>query len=503
MSDVQPAPGMPEAGVPDGGEGAESWTAPEVPAAPPVPQPVARRAAPRRAGGRLMLTRERLHVALFLLVVLTISRVHLHVPGIAKARPLLLLTAAVALFAFISPRSLSSGGLMKTWPAKVVAGLAVMACLSIPFGISLGASGKFVLEVYSKIIILTFLLIAACRNVRDLYTFAMSYVVASGILAFFALFVFKLQRYGTEFDYTRLANLYTWDANDVVLVLLVGLVLALLVLQSVKDMPRKVFALLVLLFIGATVARSGSRGGFIGFVAVGGAMLFLTSGVSLLRKAFVIGVATIGLVVWAPQGYWKQMETLKDPKADYNYNSLDGRRNVAARGIGYMKERPLFGVGISNFQRAECTISDKAKNTPPGYGVRCMPPHNSYVQAGAELGVPGLVLWSSIIVGGIVSLRRWGRKLPRKWRHGTEEQRFLYFACQYLPVAFVGFGITAYFLTFAWLEPYYVLAALASGTIYCARQERQKSVLRLRRARAARMARIREMPLPLPVPVAG
>jgi len=224
------------------------------------------------------------------------------------------------------------------------------------------------------------------------------------------------------------------------------------------------------MFIGATVARSGSRGGFVGLMAVGGALLVMTGGVSIFRKVFVIAVAVTGLVLWAPEGYWKQMQTIRDPKADYNYNALDGRRNIGLRGIQYMKDNPIFGVGISNFQKAECTISDKARNTPPGYGIRCMPPHNSYIQAGAETGVTGLVLWASVIFGGVISLRRWGRKLPRRFRTGTEEQKFLYFACQYLPVALVGFGVTSYFLTFAWLEPYYMLLALTAGTIQLARQ---------------------------------
>jgi O-antigen ligase len=472
--------------------------------AAPTPPPFRRPVVVRRSRGRLRMSRDRLHLPLFLLVVLTISRVYMHVPNLAKLRPLLLLTAAVMIFAFMSPRLLASGSVLRTWPAKALVGLTIVACLSAPAGISLGNSGRFILEVFSKIVILTFLLIAATRNVRDLYTFAWAYVIASGLLSFFALFIFKLHRYGTDFDYARLANLYTWDANDVVLVLLVGLVLSLLVLQSVRDPLRRLTCLAVLMFIGATVARSGSRGGFVGLLAVGGALLVMTSGVSILRKAFVIGVAVMGLVFWAPEGYWKQMQTIRDPKADYNYNALDGRKNIALRGIQYMKDSPLLGVGIANFQKAECTISEKARNTPPGYGVRCMPPHNSYIQVGAETGVTGLVLWASLIIGGIISLRRWGRKLPRRFRTGTEEQKFLYYACQYLPVALIGFGVTSYFLTFAWLEPYYMLLALTAGTIHLARQERAKALLRAHRVRATRMAiRAANARFPVPAPVAA
>ena len=104
----------------------------------------------------------------------------------------------------------------------------------------------------------------------------------------------------------------------------------------------------------------------------------------------------------------------------------------------------------------------------------------------------------------MLSLRRWGRKLPRRFRTGTEEQKFLYFACQYLPVALVGFGVTSYFLTFAWLEPYYMLLALTAGTIQLASQERAKALLRARRVRATRMAiRAAHARFPVPAPVAA
>ena len=92
-----------------------------------------------------------------------------------------------------------------------------------------------------------------------------------------------------------------------------------------------------------------------------------------------------------------------------------------------------------------------------------MPPHNSFVQAGAELGVPGLVLWSSIPLFGIVSLLRLGRRLPYRWRRGTREERFLRLACPYFAVALVGFTATSFFLNFAWLEPYYVLGAFVAA----------------------------------------
>jgi O-antigen ligase len=178
------------------------------------------------------------------------------------------------------------------------------------------------------------------------------------------------------------------------------------------------------------------------------------------------------MIVAAPEGYWKSMQSIvSDPKADYNWDAVNGRRQVARRGIQYMRAYPVFGVGINNFPMAEGTISDKAKNLIPGHGIRWTAPHNSFVQAGAETGVTGLLLWVSLVIANIVIPLRLARRMPKAWRRGTPDQRFLSFAALYLPIAQIGFAVTAFFVSFAWLEPLYLLSALVAGLAMIARRE--------------------------------
>jgi O-antigen ligase len=128
-----------------------------------------------------------------------------------------------------------------------------------------------------------------------------------------------------------------------------------------------------------------------------------------------------------------------------------------------MARYPAFGIGINNFSKAECTISEKAEQRLTEGGVRCTAPHNSYVQAGAETGILGLIAWCSLIIGGIVALLRLRGRLPRDWRRGDPEQRFLYAATTYLVLAFIGFAVTAFFVSFAWMDTLYLLAAFVAG----------------------------------------
>jgi hypothetical protein len=78
------------------------------------------------------------------------------------------------------------------------------------------------------------------------------------------------------------------------------------------------------------------------------------------------------------------MATSLSPKEDYNYNAIDGRKAVVARGIGYMKQYPAFGLGIDNFAGAERTISPKIASLRTNCPMRGTPPHNSCLEAGSD-----------------------------------------------------------------------------------------------------------------------
>jgi O-antigen ligase len=102
--------------------------------------------------------------------------------------------------------------------------------------------------------------------------------------------------------------------------------------------------------------------------------------------------------------------------------------------------------------------------------VKCSAPHNSYLQAGAELGPVGLAVWSALVVGGIFAPLRLRRRLPQAWRMGTPTERFIYSSTTFFSVAMIGFAVTSFFVSFAWLDPLYLMAAFITG-LYAATRE--------------------------------
>jgi O-antigen ligase len=432
------------------------------PATGAAPHPSSRRPL---ASGSLRLNLDPLRAALLVLMVLSVSRLHQYFPLLAKVRPLLLLVGFTAAYAFLNPKKIAADNL-KMRPPRLVMAIAIWACLSAPFGISLGGSAKFILDEFSKTILLFVLLVVAIRGTRDLLTIIWGYVLGCTILSYFSLFIFGMTK-SADSDVARLAGgMATFDANDLGLVLLIGLALCLLTFQT-SQRQGKIVSGFTILGIGGALARSGSRGAFVGLLAFGITLLVMLRSVPITKRLGFMFATVFALALAAPPGYWDQMKTIASPTKDYNWDAVDGRRAVAERGLGYMLGYPVFGLGIQNFWRAECFMSDKALNRVLGKGIRCTPPHNSYLQAGAETGFPGFFLWTSLVFGGIVGANRLRRSLPRGWERGDPEQRFLYLASMYFPLAMITFAVTSFFLTFAWVDMVYMITAMITGLYVC------------------------------------
>ena len=399
---------------------------------------------------------------MLVLIVLSLSKLPAYIGLLRVLRPSFLLFGFCLVYAIANPGKLASGSIFRFWPARVIAALAVAACCSAVFGLSLGRSARFIIGDYGKTVAITFLLMTGVRCAVDFRRMIVAVALGGITLAYLSLFIVGI---------SKTSRGVTYDANDVGLIMVTSLPLVLLLLQTARG-RMKVVALVGLALVGATIVKSQSRGAFLGALLVGAGLLFLLPGVAVAKRVMSVVGAVLVMAVSAPPGYWEAMQSiLSDPKADYNWDSKNGRRNLAKRGVGYMLQYPVFGVGINNFPLAEGTISDKARFTPAGQGIRWAAAHNSYVQTGAETGFIGLGLWSSLIIGGVVGCFQLRRRMPRWWlTRGTEDQRFLYLATAYLPIAFLGFALTATFVSFAWTEVIYILAALVFG-MYAAHQQ--------------------------------
>lgn len=416
---------------------------------------------PPATGAPLRASVDALRMMVAILIVINVSRVHQHFGALAALRPAAVLTALAIVYALVVPQTLGGRAVLGTFPARVVAGLGIMALFSALLGISIGHSAAFIVDSYWKVLLGTALTMLVVRDARDLKTLVWAFVASAGCLAWLALSVYQMSDLG---GLTRLSDGYTYDANDLGCVIVLSIPLTLLAFQHSGALGKLTCAT-VLLALGMALARTGSRGAFLGALATGVTLLVLLDTVRISRRLIFLAVLATGLALAAPEGYWRQMLTVSSPTEDYNWTSPIGRRAVAARGLSYMLSRPVAGIGIDNFAFAEGTISDRARTHVRGdEGIKWSAAHNSFVQAGAELGVPGLVLFSMLVIGTAIRLVRLRRRIPPAWRVPRSETGFLFGLCTFLPVSLAGFAVSGFFVSFAYMDVVYILAALCAAT---------------------------------------
>lgn len=432
----------------------------------------ARKRAPRMGGAALVapITWDLIRISLAGLMLITISRIHQQVPILAVLRPGLTLTALCLGLALVFPRTVRWGELTSSPTARRVLIFFALLCVLAPFGLSFGASAKYVLDAFLSTMIFFALIVIATRNIGDLRFLVGSYVASILILIYLGLFVFKTQTFG---GFERMDSPGMYDANDLGPLFCAGLPLALLFAQSSGRLGRW-FGYAAALGTPAAVAVTGSRGGFLGILATGFGLFVMTPGLTMARRVGLLVSAVVVMAVVAPAGYLDKMRSIVDSDNNYNFTDETGRIAIWTRGLGYLSERPLTGVGIGNFGRAQW---EKPTFSLTGAQIPAQAPHNTFLQVLVELGVPTFLVWMSIVWAGVVGLMMLRDRLPKRWMRESAERRFLYLACSYLPVSFFGWAAAAFFVSHAYLAPIYLLAAFSGSVHLFVRRERARDRL--------------------------
>jgi O-antigen ligase len=387
-------------------------------------------------------------------ILTAVGRVHQLFPALDVLRPAML-TGLLATVLYVLDRHHERGLDRIFMPTtKCLLAFLIWMVLSVPGALVVGNSLELVLGSFIKTVLLFILVAGAVRGVRDVERLAMVYLLAAAAYASVAITGFDL---GAGADW-RLGRLYYYDANDLATFLVTAMPLGLYFLHGGRRLLTRVFAVVALALITVAFVRTGSRGGFIALVATAGFVVLRYSAIPLRRRVAVTALGVVIVVGTASDQYWQQMSTILSD-ADYNRTAESGRIPIWKRGVGYMMQHPLLGVGPDNFATAEGTLSEFADRQQFGVGVRWNAPHNSYVQVGAELGIVGLVLFLAVIASAFVALRR-----ARPDEHTAEgPQDRLTQLTQVLTASLIGFVVGAFFLSLAYSEMLYTLIALAVG----------------------------------------
>ncbi len=394
-------------------------------------------------------------VSVGLLVAFSIGRLQLVVHQLNGLHSLFVIGAvAVALYT-LDPAPARAVRWSMRKPTLLLLALCAWMVLGLPTSILVHQSLSFLVNNFSKTVLI-FLVVAGCvRSLRDVERIAWCYFMAVVVYAAFILI-----RYHVGGADWRLGTLVTYDANDYALLATTAIPLGVgsLVREGRRAWARAVDAAGLLVVLVAFV-WAGSRGGLL---AIGASSLFFlvrSRAVSRARKAAAITIVGGVIVVFAGARFWSDMGTIVSPAHDYNYTSETGRLDIWKRGLAYMADHPAFGVGVDNFEVAEGTLSPEAWRQEYGLGWKWSAPHDQFVQVGAELGIPGLLLYVAFLVAAFLMALRVERGAG--WL-GTEG-RGIRTQTETLMTSLVAFLVGACFLTMAYNEMLYVLVALVLG----------------------------------------
>lgn len=389
-------------------------------------------------------------------IFFSVSRVHGHFGLLVKTRIIMLLMIIVLAILLLNMDRWKPRGLLQQRIPRLVCMLAVLAVVGAPFGIGFGRSAAFLVGSFSKTLLLGVSAWALGRSARGLRLLAKTLAAAGTATCILALLV------GNYVD-GRLAAAYTYDANDLALIAVVTLPLLLWWSIDRLSGSGRWLALGSVPVVLFALVETGSRGGFLGFAAVLLALTWVSSRRMPNRLKNACRLAVIGIFLglpFLPAGYVDRIASIAQTEQDYNYESQTGRLAIWTRGIGYAVDRPIFGLGINNFQWAEGTISVLAERRLPGEGLKYSAPHSAFIQITAELGflAGGLFL---IILGSAVSqlLLRAPSQTKRGVAHSLLSLRRL------VGVSVLGFCVCAIFLSFAYYDVLYVLLALTASVI--------------------------------------
>lgn len=182
----------------------------------------------------------------------------------------------------------------------------------------------------------------------------------------------------------------SYDPNDAGAIMVVFLPLIVAMTWRERGVWR-ICGLLGALACLAVIGRSGSRGAAVAIAAVLVTFAMSFRGRKMLASVALAAVVGVGAWVASPATIKERVvATFFSDEQTYDETEYHGRKNIWARGIRYFVERPITGVGLSNYGIRE-------GEELGGRAGRWYTAHNSHLQVLVETGVAGMLPYAMLI----------------------------------------------------------------------------------------------------------
>ena len=375
------------------------------------------------------------------LVGVVAVRTHELVPIIGILRPALTLSIlSLAVLVFRADRHARSAALNDI-SIKLCAAYFGWALLVAPFSLWPKAAVMFTVTTAFPALVMLLVMLLSAPTQRSIDRLTV------GFVCFTSVHIIGLRFLGSDGS-GRLVGEGALDSNDLASLAAMLFPLAISLVLRHKGLTR-----LIGIF-GTAMSLAGmqwfnSRGGTLAMLAGMMTLVILQKG---NRRFGLLALVIIGgAVTWftASQEYRDRIIGISNLDNDYNVTDYMGRKQVWQRGRGYILDNPLTGVGANQFPVME-GMTLKAK----GLHGKWSAAHNAYIQAFAELGVPGGLIFVSVLAVGLGRARRLAQ--PKEPPSTGIRPRPEYLA------SLVAFAAGAYFLSHAYFYALFALTGMIS-----------------------------------------
>jgi putative inorganic carbon (hco3(-)) transporter len=357
---------------------------------------------------------------------------------------LAMVSAGLAILLYLLDRIFRGGGFtVMIPPIKLVLIFFVLAGLSIPSSLWPGGSFEFWTNDLLKSILIFLLLANTVDTIRRMKLLIASlacwgtFMAISGARDFSAGILNQGRIAGYE---SALAG----NPNDLAFVLNLMMAVILGVFFSTRNMAHRVLLGAAVAIMSWGVITTFSRAGFLTLAAMGIVLVIerIRKGDTLTVLAVLALVACI--IVIAPSGYSDRLYSIVDIDADPT-GSARGRYEGTFTAIEFILGRPLIGAGLGMNGLAF------VEQGGPWTVV-----HNVFLQVGADLGIPALIVYVLILL----SLFRGVNAVMAQLRTGPRNDELAALTTG-VRLALIAFTVGAFFQPAAYHFYFFYTAGLA------------------------------------------
>jgi O-antigen ligase len=375
-----------------------------------------------------------------LMVFILISRIQEMIPFLVKWRVALITMTGALLSAVFSGR-IFDGVLWKSKETKLMIAFWLIGLLSVPLSVWPGGAFEFLGLVINRNFIVFMCCYACIQSERELKILLKGILLGGLTLGLGVVFAAR------EITEDRLTTTKAYDPNDLAIVLVMIMPLALFSYFSGKTKISKLFSGSTILFMVLAFFKTGSRGGFVGLAVLGLMFLFLRFNNVKAKKKVVIFVLSILLAIWiVPQDTWERFDEVATGK---DYNLKVGRMLIWKSSLKLVYEKFLLGSGAGQFS----TVLGQE------YGDSFWrAAHNMFLEIAVELGLIGLLIFLLVII----QIWRNAKMAERKMEETKHEGYFIDFP-SYIKLFLIGYVISGNFLSQGYLILLPILLAFSSS----------------------------------------